>query len=189
MTERIEFDPVDRITAGAVGPPGERRFLIQAEHGEATLAVLVEKEQVAMLCARLLQLLGELEERLPDADADADAEEPSPEEPPPLGDDLEPLFRARMMRLGFDTSREMVVLELFEDVPEEVEDADPDDLEAGAGEIDFEAEGHVARLFATRAQMRVVAVRGAEAVAAGRPLCRLCMLPMDPDGHDCPARN
>ncbi|MBI2169657.1 MAG: DUF3090 family protein [Actinobacteria bacterium] len=182
MTDAIEFDPVDRITTGAVGRPGERTFLIQAGRGAVNLSVLVEKEQVAMLSARLLQLLAELDEYLPD-----DEEEPAPStgEVPAVSEQEEPLFRARMLRLGFDTAREMVVLELFEDVPEEIAEADPDELD----ELTFTPEGHVARLFATRAQMRRVAIRGAEAVAAGRPQCRLCMLPMDPDGHDCPSKN
>lgn len=188
MSELIVFDPADQITTGAVGTPGERTFLIQAQQGDATLTVVVEKEQVAMLAARLLQLLAELEAYLPD-DPDAGAATTTEAATPPSGlpDDPDPLFRARMMRLGFDVSREMVVLELFEDVPEEV--ADPSLADEEAEEIEFEPEGHVARIFATRAQMRAVAVRGAEAVASGRPLCRLCMLPMDPDGHDCPSRN
>lgn len=176
----IEFDPVERISAGALGQPGQRRFLIQAGRGDATLTVLVEKEQVAMLSARLVQLLAALEDELPAPD-----EDPSPSDVPPV-QDLPELFRARMLRLGFDPSRDMVVLELFEDVPEGVETAsDVDELE----DADFEDVGHVARLYATRAQMRLVAARGAEAVAAGRPNCRLCQLPMDPEGHDCPSKN
>lgn len=175
MTEYIEFDPVDSIVAGAQGQPGERQFLIQAERGDAALSILVEKEQVAVLSARLVQLLSELEEHYPDDDELAGAEIPD------LRQD-EPLFRARMMRLGYDVGRGLVVLDLFEDANEEIEEAEiddplPDDI------------GHVARLYATRAQMRAVAARGAEAVASGRPTCELCRLPMEPEGHDCPSRN
>jgi len=181
MTDPIIFERVDRITTGAVGQPGQRVFLIQAERGASELTVLVEKEQVAMLAARVLQLLTELEDVTPD--------EEEAEAPPPasLPEDPDPLFRARMMRLGYDPERGMVMLELFEDMPEVPEDADPEfsDLD----EIGFEPEGYVARVFATRGQMRMLAIRGAEAVASGRPLCRLCMLPMDPAGHDCPSRN
>lgn len=179
MSDAIEFDPVDRITAGAVGTPGSRVFLIQAEQGGANLTVLVEKEQVAILAARLLQLLAQLAEYLPEADED-DVVEGAP----PIDADPEPLFRARMMRLGFDTGRDMVVLELFEDAAE-AGDSELGDLE----DPDYEPEGHVARFFATRAQMRAVAARGTEAVAGGRPACRLCMLPVDPGGHDCPSKN
>ena len=50
-------------------------------------------------------------------------------------------------------------------------------------------EGYVARIYATRAQVRAMAARGAEAVAGGRPLCPLCDMPMDPAGHACPRWN
>ena len=178
MSEPIEFDPVDRITAGAVGAPGSRVFLIQAERGGALLTVLVEKEQVAVLSERLVQLLAQVAEDSPEAD-----DEPAEVTAPPLDEDPDPLFRARMMRLGFDPGRGMVVLELFEDV------AEGDDLATGVDDPEFEPEGHVVRIFATRAQMRAVAARGSEVVSAGRPTCRLCMLPMDPAGHDCPSKN
>ena len=92
-----------------------------------------------------------------------------------------PLFRARLIGLGFDPEREMVLIELREhssddDEEEEVSD---DELE----------EGYVARIYATRSQVRAMAARGAEAVSAGRPLCPLCDMPMDPAGHRCPRWN
>ena len=34
-----------------------------------------------------------------------------------------------------------------------------------------------------------MAAKEAEAVAAGRPLCPLCDMPMDPAGHRCPRWN
>ena len=54
---------------------------------------------------------------------------------------------------------------------------------------DEESEGYVARIYATRGQVRAMAAKGAEAVAAGRPLCPLCDMPMDPAGHRCPRWN
>ena len=42
----IELDPVDRITADAVGPAGERTFFIQARKAEQLVTVMVEKQQV-----------------------------------------------------------------------------------------------------------------------------------------------
>ena len=35
MAEIIEFDPVDTLSAGAFGIPGDRTFLIQARKGSA----------------------------------------------------------------------------------------------------------------------------------------------------------
>ena len=50
-------------------------------------------------------------------------------------------------------------------------------------------DGYVARIFATRAQVRAMAARGTDAVAGGRPACPLCEFPMDPAGHICPRWN
>ena len=68
---------------------------------------------------------------------------------------------------------------------DDAEGDDEVDTEAG----DDEGEGYVARIYATRAQVRAMAARGAEAVAGGRPLCPLCDMPMDPAGHACPRWN
>jgi len=46
-----------------------------------------------------------------------------------------------------------------------------------------------ARFTATREQVAALAVRGAEAIAAGRPPCPLCGQPLDPQGHTCPRLN
>jgi uncharacterized repeat protein (TIGR03847 family) len=66
---------------------------------------------------------------------------------------------------------------------ERSEDDGDDDV---AEEVD---EGYVARIYATRAQVRAMAARGIEAVAGGRPPCPLCEQPMDPSGHRCPRWN
>lgn len=188
MSELIEFDPVDRIVVGALGEPGRRTFLIQADRGDSRLTVLVEKEQVAVLAARVLQLLAELGE----------GDLPAVEEVEALlgrgatiVEPVEPLFRTRMMRLGYDPGRELLVLELFEDAPEDVPKAEAADESAGeaAEEAGEEEQAHVARLVATPAQMAALATRGAQAVAAGRPICPLCLLPKDSAGHDCPSKN
>jgi uncharacterized repeat protein (TIGR03847 family) len=89
-----------------------------------------------------------------------------------------PLFRARMIGLGFEPDRRLVLLELREtsDEEEEEEVEEPDD-------------GFVARIYATRGQVRAMAASGAAAVAAGRPTCPLCEQPIDPAGHQCPRWN
>jgi uncharacterized repeat protein (TIGR03847 family) len=172
MTEIIEFDPVDALGAGAFGVPGRRTFVIQARKGHARLSVLVEKEQVALLAAEAQQFLDRLAEELPD--------EPAPPAPPvlPIEED-DPLFRARLIGIGYDPERSLVLIELREEAVDEGEQ--PPELE--------ESEGHVARLYATRAQVEVMIAQGAAAVDAGRPRCPLCEFPMDPDGHVCPRWN
>src|SRR3989442_1478364 len=53
----MDLDPVDRITAGAVGPPGERTFYLQARSGDDVATFLVEKQQVQLLSASILEIL------------------------------------------------------------------------------------------------------------------------------------
>jgi len=45
------------------------------------------------------------------------------------------------------------------------------------------------RLWATREQMLALSRHGAAVAARGRPRCRFCGNPMDPEGHACPAMN
>ena len=168
----IEFDPVDDIAAGAFGNPGARTFVIQARKGGAVLSVLVEKEQVRLLAVEAAQFLDRIAEE-------------EPEEPPSaleLGggavSEAEPLFRARLIGIGFDPERSLVLIELREDAADE---EPPPAVE--------ESEGHIARLYATRAQVRAMVANGVASVSAGRPKCPLCEFPMDPDGHICPRLN
>ena len=196
----IELETVDSLGAGAVGDPGEREFFLQARTESAQLTVLVEKEQVALLATEAVAFLDRIAEDYP--------EEPiEPREPTVrqagLREPTVPLFRARLIGLGFDPEREMVLIELRERSsedeeegeapPSQAEDAtsDPPDLPdvAVADPTDEDEEGYVARIYATRGQVRAMAARGAEAVAAGRPLCPLCDMPMDPAGHRCPRWN
>jgi uncharacterized repeat protein (TIGR03847 family) len=169
----IEFDPVDDIGAGAFGVPGQRTFVIQARKGEATLSVLVEKEQVRLLATEATQFLDRI--------AEEDPEEPIPLAAAAVGvvTEDEPLFRARLIGIGYDPERHLVLIELREDASDEDDTPPPID----------ESEGRVARLYATRAQVRAMARHGVEAVEAGRPRCTLCDFPMDPEGHICPRWN
>ena len=183
----IELDPVDALAAGAVGEPGERAFYIQARKESAELTVLVEKEQVAHLAAEAVAFLDRLAPEYPEDPIEAIGIDPSSAS---LSTPTEPLFRARLIGLGFDPDRKMVVIELHERSrdDEEEDDDEENDEELLAAE-DEELSGFVAKLVATRPQVRAMAARGVEAVAAGRPRCPLCEQPMDPDGHICPRWN
>jgi uncharacterized repeat protein (TIGR03847 family) len=200
----IELETIDSLGAGAVGDPGEREFFLQARTESAQLTVLVEKEQVALLATEAVAFLDRIAEDYP--------EDPS-EVPEPvvrqagLREPTVPLFRARLIGLGFDPERQLVLIELRErssddeegdqsgEAPtappmRETEGTAPDLAdEAMADPTDEEEEGYVARIYATRPQVRAMAAKGAEAVAAGRPLCPLCDMPMDPAGHRCPRWN
>lgn len=175
MPDIIEFDPVDTIAAGAIGEPGQRTFYIQATKDAAVLTVMVEKQQVALLAERIGELLGQVALDHPEDPVDVEA---SLSMPAQVAEPAVPLFRATLMGIGFDSDRQLILLELYEQSPSEDAPVAPE-----------EAEGHVARLFATRSQMRTLAARGVESVASGRPPCPLCQLPLDATGHVCPATN
>ena len=186
MDNVIELDRVDALGAGAIGDPGERVFYIQADKADARLTVVVEKEQVALLAAEAVAFLDRIGEEYPEEAGESSTLHPSAAQ---VTEPAVPLFRARMIGLGFEPDRRLVLLELRERA-EDDEDEDEDDV--GAPEPADPAlpdEGYVARIFATRAQVRAMAARGAEAVAGGRPLCQLCNFPMDPAGHICPRWN
>ncbi len=192
MGEPIELDPVDTLGAGAVGEPGKRVFYIQAGKAGAQLTVLVEKEQVALLAVEAVAFLERISEDFPEESAEAGTEQriaAGVHEP------AVPLFRARLIGLGFEPERELVLIELHErggdEGDEESQEGDEGDApDSAEGEAGAEPEeSYVARLYATRAQVRAMAARAVESVAAGRPRCPLCDFPMDPEGHRCPRWN
>ena len=183
MDNVIELDRVDALGAGAIGDPGERVFYIQADKADARLTVVVEKEQVALLAAEAVAFLDRIGLEYPEEPGESSTLHPSAAQ---VTEPAVPLFRARMIGLGFEPDRRLVLLELRERA-EDDEDDDAADATVEAALPDDE--GYVARIFATRAQVRAMAARGAEAVAGGRPLCQLCNFPMDPAGHICPRWN
>jgi uncharacterized repeat protein (TIGR03847 family) len=175
--EVIELVDVDSLGAGAVGEPGSRAFYIQARTENTQLTVLVEKEQVDVLSSEAVAFLDQIAENYPELPFDLPLTQSGLREP------TVPLFRARLIGLGFDPERELVLIELRERATED------DDVVDEEAEDDDEEDGYVARIYATRAQVRAMAARGAEAVAGGRPPCPLCEQPMDPSGHRCPRWN
>ncbi len=181
MDNVIELDGVDALGAGAIGAPGERVFYIQADKSDARLTVVVEKEQVALLAEEAIAFLDRIGLDYPEEPGESSTLHPSAAQ---VTEPAVPLFRARMIGLGFEPDRRLVLLELRER-------ADDDEDEEGGVPSDetLPEEGYVARIFATRAQVRAMAARGAEAVTGGRPLCQLCNFPMDPAGHICPRWN
>jgi uncharacterized repeat protein (TIGR03847 family) len=174
--EIIELDDVDGLGAGAIGEPGQRAFYIQARTEHTQLTVLVEKEQVDLLATEAVAFLDRIADDPPEPPAEAALLHPSVAQ---VTEPAVPLFRARMIGLGFEPDRGLVLIELRERGEDDEEDAA--DAEEDAG--------YVARIFATRAQVRAMAARGSEAVASGRPTCPLCDFPMDPAGHICPRWN
>jgi uncharacterized repeat protein (TIGR03847 family) len=52
-----------------------------------------------------------------------------------------------------------------------------------------DADGDSLRVILSRSQVRAFIERAEELMAGGRPPCRICGAPMDPEGHACPRAN
>ncbi len=182
MMEEIEVDPVDSASAGAIGEPGKRTFLIQGRKENTLVGVLVEKQQVELLAHQSIEFLDSLNKEFPEEEiaTPLDFELAGAIEP------IEPMFRAQSMGLIFDPERQLITLELRELPLEEDFINDSSDQIAP---LEARQDEHVLRLTMTRTQLRAMAVRGTESVIAGREPCPLCQNPMDLTGHICPRLN
>ncbi len=190
----IELDPVERITADAVGPPGSRVFYLQGRKGEELVTLLVEKQQVQLLAASVVEILSRVGK---------ETGQGPPEESMGLESPILPEWRAGRLSIGYDDERDLVLLEaeelLREEQEEEEEEEDPSTREpAGVDEAlqqleeataEGEQEPKRVRFWATREQMLSLARHGAAVCARGRPRCELCGNPLEPEGHQCPALN
>lgn len=159
MSSSIEFDDVEHLTTGTIGPPGQRVFYLQAAQGGQLVSLRLEKT----LVAALVRYLGALLADLPPAG--------------PLPEDLElrePVVAEWVvggLGASYDEPSDRVVL-----IAEELTD-------------DEEQDRAVARFAATRERMAAFAMHSAAVVEAGRPPCPLCGQPLDPEGHVCARLN
>jgi uncharacterized repeat protein (TIGR03847 family) len=160
MSASFDLERPDHFTAGAVGPPGQRVFYLQARQGRTLVTLKSEKEQVRALGEYLATLL----DRVPDAG-----------EPAPASLALiEPVAEAwavGTIGVGYDEASRRVVVVLTGVVEEEGEEAPS------------------ARFAITRAQAAAFVARAQELVRAGRPICPMCANAIDPGGHVCPRSN
>jgi uncharacterized repeat protein (TIGR03847 family) len=178
----FDFNPPDRFVAGTVGQPGERTFFLQASGGGRVTSVALEKIQVSALTERLTELLDEVGRRLSD-------EAEIPAAPPSVIDDVAPLdtplleeFRVGTLALAWDVDTNRVVIEAHA-ATEGEETPEPEPL----SEVDDGPD--VLRVRITADQARAFVKRAESVVAAGRPPCPFCGLPLDPAGHVCPRQN
>jgi uncharacterized repeat protein (TIGR03847 family) len=164
MSTSFEIDPILRLSAGAVGEPGDRTFYIQARSADQLVTFLVEKEQVRALAVSIQQMLAAIPDPETVEEHEGDVHE--------LEEPLLPEWRVGPMALQYDEARDRIVLVANELI----------DPEAGG-------EAASARLVATREQARGLAEQAERVVDAGRPQCRFCGFPMDAGGHMCAAMN
>ncbi|MDH4160167.1 MAG: DUF3090 family protein, partial [Actinomycetota bacterium] len=89
----------------------------------------------------------------------------------PLDTPIEEEFRVAGLSLMWDDEIDRIVVEARSEEDEEDTSAD------------------VFRVVLTGSSARAFASRALTVVAAGRPPCPLCALPLDPEGHICPRQN
>lgn len=163
----LTLDRPHHVTAGTVGPPGQRAFYLQVEDDDHRVTVGAEKQQVAGIGDMLARLLARFD-LVPATDWDRDAMA--------LREPLEPTWRVGEIELGADPDARRIALRLqgFEV---------DDDVAFDLVEFSIDAD-----------QSRRLAGHIDELVDQGRPRCRLCGRPKtpsdDPDGgHVCPSSN
>ena len=168
----INLDPLQHITADAIGQPGQRVFYLQGwrEADPKPVTIIIEKIQLESLSLGIEQMVNELarqkpELTLPSVDYEADKMRIHPP--------VDPLFRGGEMGLGYDLERDCIIIEVREVV---LEGAD-------AGEA------AMVRFWCSRKQARELAAWAEEVIEGGRPLCPQCGAPMEPEGHFCPKKN
>lgn len=152
---------VERFWLDAVGEPGNRTFYIVLVAAGTAHWLIAEKEQVATLAQRSLEVLDDAGLH-PDSDAIRRIAATTS-----LGQPGAATFRVGALALAVDPDAEIIRV---------VIEATEEDVEAIAFDLVPE-------------QLAAAAEHGLTVVAAGRPICPRCRLPEDPDGHDCPAVN
>lgn len=167
MNPSFDLDDVNHFTAGAVGEPGRRVFLLQGGQGKQLVTIKLEKQQVAALSAYLGQLVAGLARpgHLPE---DLDLRGP-----------LEIAWIGGEISAVYEETSDRIVVTIVEAVTE-----DPDE---SASQVDTIGPAAIFRI--TREQAAAFAIRGMTLVESGRPPCPLCGHPIDPSGHACPRTN
>jgi len=173
MSELFDYREPTHFTAGAIGEPGSRTFFIQAGDDYGLTSVKCEKQHVQALA----QFLSKAMEDLPTPDF-----VPSPDE---LVVDAEPSFVAGQISIGENEVERGFVLMVEEFVvPDEEIDPVLEDLG-----LETEEMGSRLRIHITLEQASSFLASAKELMQGGRPPCRLCGFPEDPDGHACPRLN
>jgi uncharacterized repeat protein (TIGR03847 family) len=165
------------FTADYIGEPGHRTFFIQARGAAETVSFLLEKQQVAVLAEKLREILLIVD------GSDTIAGSAAERDPGlALAQPIEPEWRVGAMGLAYEEVSDRVLV-VLQPVQEEEEEEEEEKVETA------EDAPEAYRFALRRDQARAFVLHTEAIVAEGRPLCQLCGLPMDPEGHICPASN
>lgn len=165
MSTSYDLPSPDVFTAGTVGPPGQRVFYLQVREDDLSVTLRCEKQQVAALAEYFDGLLDDLGP-VPYAVSSGDLALAAP---------VDPIWTVGSIGVAYDEPHDRIVVVL-----EEITDVDDDDLDAAGASV---------KTRLSRAQVSAFVRHSRELVSSGRPPCRFCGLPIDPDGHACPRMN
>ena len=179
MSSSHDFPDPESVMPGAVGQPGDRTFFLQVAAGGASTSFKVEKQQVAALCEYLGGILADL--------APVDDTERVSSAVPSVPDSLE--WVVGRLAVAYEEADDRIVVVAEEFVQIDEADAESIDLDDPASLAAAGYEPATARIRLTRAQVADFIAAGNDLVRAGRPACRLCGQPIDPEGHACPRLN
>lgn len=162
------------FTVDYQGTPGHRAFLLQVTDSNGVASYLLEKEQVAALAERLREMLV-----LIDQEDTIRSAVPARDPALAVTEPVDPSWRIGTIGLAYEEGSDRVVVA--------IEEIGEDQAEPGEGLQDPERGS--ATFLLRRDQVRAFVLHAVAVVDEGREICQLCGLPMDPDGHQCPASN
>jgi uncharacterized repeat protein (TIGR03847 family) len=155
--QEIELEQIEFITIGTVGPKGRRQFYLQAGGREQIVSLTIEKAEARQLSEALNEMLDDLVKRSGGLITAEHVDLGSLNMD--LRDPIDPLFRVGRIGIAYDPERDQILLEaqeflglLFGEESQEEE----------------AAESSVVRFWATRAQMRALAMHAQSIVRQGR---------------------
>ena len=168
-SQQWSFDQPDRFIVGTIGAPGEREFYFQVRQKNILISLATEKSQATALAERITTIIREIKKSAP-----LSAVNPAPVDDLPLELPLDSEFVVGAIGIAFDPS----LLEI--EISFRAEDGD---------EVEDEDSGPIVEIHLDLSMALAFAQRTMALVAAGRPLCPLCISPIDPRGHLCPRAN
>jgi uncharacterized repeat protein (TIGR03847 family) len=156
-----DFGEALSIDAEAIGEPGRRRFRLLVQATSQSASIWMEKQQLAGIAVWIDEVLERLDREQPNDDPNV--------EPLPIEERFDVEFSATQIGLGYSEEDGLFAIHAF-------------DQRMVGGAPAF-------RCLISRGQSRVLTRKISEVVAGGRPICPLCDMPIDPEGHVCPKSN
>ncbi len=163
MSASFELNHLEHITVGAVGPPGQRVFYLQAGITGTLVSLKLEKQQVAALAEYLEGALREVSENPGAIEPETDIGLINP---------VEAEWAVGDIGIGYDPEADRMLITATE-------------MPSSEGDDDLAT----ARFRISLGQVAGFVARARQVVAAGRPPCRFCGAPLNGDGTWCPCFN